>query len=424
VAKAGKNPPSAATRRASYQDILEAPEHRVAEIVDGVLHTHPRPAPLHAYSYAKLGGKLENLLGGGGRGNGATGGWLILLEPELHLGEDVLVPDLAGWRSERMPAPPDTAYFTVAPDWVCEILSPSTRALDLGGKREIYAREGVPHLWFVDPEARTLEVFELRDGQWALLQTATGEATVSPSPFSAAPFKLGDLWWPTKDKPSRPSAVHEPRPEMPTKAETSRRANYQDVLDAPAHVVAEIVDGVLRTHPRPMLVHSHAQTGLAAGLRHFGRGGGDGAEDWLILFEPELHLGQDILVPDIAGWRVERMPREAAYATVAPDWVCEILSPSTRTLDLGGKREIYAREGVAHLWFVDPEARTLEVLELRDGQWLLLQTASGEANVSPPPFGTFPFQLGDLWWPIKEQPAVHEPRPETHFPATRGESAA
>ena len=429
MAKAGKTPPSATTRRASYQDILDAPDHLVAEIVDGVLHTHPRPAPLHAYSYTKLGGKLENLLGAG---NGGAGGWLILLEPELHLGGDVLVPDLAGWRSARMPAPPDTAYFTVAPDWICEILSPSTRALDLGGKREIYAREGVAHLWFVDPEARTLEAFELRDGQWILRQTATGEAIVSPPPFNAAPFKLGELWWsskgPAKDKPSQPPVVHEPRPGTRTKTATSRRANYQDVLEAPEHLVAEIVDGVLHTHPRPMLVHSHAQTGLVAGLRHFGRGGGDGAGGWLILIEPELHLGRDIVVPDIAGWRVERMPREAAYATVAPDWVCEILSPSTRALDLGGKREIYAREGVAHLWFVDPEARTLEAFELRDGQWVLLETATDEATVSPPPFSAFPFKLGELWWPGKDKPsqppAVHEPRPQAHFPATRGESAA
>ncbi len=426
MAKAGKNPPSAAPRRANYQDVLDAPEHLVAEIVDGVLRTHPRPAPLHAYSHTKLGGKLENLMGGGG--NGAGGGWLILLEPELHLGEDVLVPDVAGWRSERMPAPPDTAYFSVAPDWVCEILSPSTRTLDLGGKRGIYAREGIAHLWFVDPEARTLEAFELRDGQWMLLETVTGEATISPPPFSAAPFKLGDLWWPAKDKPAQPSTLHEPRPGTLAKMVSPRRATYQDVLDAPAHLVAEIVDGVLHTQPRPMLVHSHAQTGLASGLRHFGRGGGDGAGGWLILVEPELHLGRDILVPDIAGWRVERMPEEAAYATVAPDWVCEILSPSTRPLDLGGKRGIYAREGVAHLWFVDPEARTLEAFELRDGQWMLLETVTGEAIVSPPPFSATPFSLGELWWPTAAKPpqasAVHEPQPPGRFAAIGKESAA
>ena len=205
--KPTKTPPAESQRRASYQDVLDAPEHLVAEIVDGVLHTHPRPAPLHAYTYAEFGSKRHHF--GRGGGNGA-GGWLILLEPELHLGEDILVPDVAGWRKERMSTPPDTAYFTVAPDWICEILSPSTRALDQGAKRDIYAREGIAHLWFVDPEAQTLEVFELRDGHWTLLETATGKAEVSPPPFGAAPFNLGDLWWPAEAKAPQPSGVHEP----------------------------------------------------------------------------------------------------------------------------------------------------------------------------------------------------------------------
>ncbi len=208
MAESTKSPTAKSSRRASYQDVLDAPEHLVAEIVDGVLHTHSRPAPLHAYAYANLGARLGNLFGRGGD-NGA-GGWLILLEPELHLGEDILVPDVAGWRQERMLAPPDTAYFTVAPDWVCEILSPSTRALDQGAKRDTYAREGIAHLWFVDPEAKSLEVFELRDGHWTLLETATGEAEVSPPPFSAAPFNLGDLWWQSTPQPPQPSGVHEP----------------------------------------------------------------------------------------------------------------------------------------------------------------------------------------------------------------------
>lgn len=209
MAKSVKPPPAESSRRAGYRDVLDAPEHMVAEVVDGVLHTHPRPAPLHAYAYAKLGIKLGHLFDRRGD-NGGAGGWLILDEPELHLGEDILVPDVAGWRRERMPAPPETAYFTVAPDWVCEILSPSTRALDQGAKREVYAREGIAHLWFVDPEAQTLEVFELRDSHWTLLETATGETEVSPPPFSSAPFNLGDLWWTTAPKPPQPSSVHEP----------------------------------------------------------------------------------------------------------------------------------------------------------------------------------------------------------------------
>lgn len=209
MSKSEKSPRTESPRRTSYQDVLDAPEHIVAEIVDGVLHTHPRPAPLHAYAYAKLGIKLGHLFDRRGD-NGGAGGWLILDEPELHLGEDILVPDMAGWRRERMPAPPETGYFTVAPDWICEILSPSTRALDLGAKRDIYAREGISHLWFIDPVARTLEVFELREGHWTLLETATGETEIAPPPFSAAPFNLGDLWWSTSPESPQPSGVHEP----------------------------------------------------------------------------------------------------------------------------------------------------------------------------------------------------------------------
>jgi Uma2 family endonuclease len=115
---------STAPRRATYQDVLDAPEHRVAEIVDGTLHTHPRPAALHVHASSVLGRRIGNPYGDGLDG---PGGWWILDEPELHFGEDVVVPDLAGWRRERMPALPDTAYFTLAPDWVCEVLSASTR---------------------------------------------------------------------------------------------------------------------------------------------------------------------------------------------------------------------------------------------------------------------------------------------------------
>lgn len=181
-----------APRRATYRDVLDAPEHMVAEIICGVLHTHPRPAPLHAYASSRLGAKLGNVVGHGG-GNGG-GGWLIIDEPELHLQEDVIVPDLAGWRLRRMPTLPATAYFTLAPDWVCEVLSPSTRVLDQTQKREIYAREGIPHLWFVSPDERSVEVFELRNGHWTLLETVIGATEAALPPFTDAPFNLGDLW--------------------------------------------------------------------------------------------------------------------------------------------------------------------------------------------------------------------------------------
>ena len=179
------------TRRATYQDVLDAPAHRVAEIVDGTLYTQPRPAPPHAVASSRLGFDLG---GPFDRGRGGPGGWWIIDEPELHLGEDILVPDLAGWRRERMPKLPDTAYFSLAPDWVCEVLSASTRKLDLHGKRPVYAREGVAHLWLVDPADRALEAFELREGQWVLVASAQGDDPVSIRPFDAVTFGLGDLW--------------------------------------------------------------------------------------------------------------------------------------------------------------------------------------------------------------------------------------
>ena len=179
------------TRRATDQDVLDAPTHRIAEIVDGTLYT---PAACHAACTRELGAaerSLEHLpvFGGGG-----PGGWWIIFEPELHLGEDIVVPDLAGWRRERMPDYPDTAYVSLPPDWVCEVLSASTRRLDLQEKRPVHAREGVGHLWLVDPADRTLEAFELHDGQWLLIASAKDDDPVSIRPFDAITFSLGDLW--------------------------------------------------------------------------------------------------------------------------------------------------------------------------------------------------------------------------------------
>ncbi len=180
-----------ASPRATYQDVLDVPAHRVAEIVDGTLHTQPRPAMPHALASSRLGGELT---GPFDRGRGGPGGWWIIDEPELHFGEDIVVPDLAGWRRERMPDYPDAAYVTLAPDWVCEVLSPATRKLDLHGKRPIYTREGVGHLWLVDPADRTLEAFEMREGHWVLIATAKDADPVCIRPFDAVTFSLGDLW--------------------------------------------------------------------------------------------------------------------------------------------------------------------------------------------------------------------------------------
>ena len=178
-------------RRATYQDVLDAPAHMVAEVIEGALYTHPRPAMPHALASSALGAKIGDPFN---FGKGGPGGWWIIDEPELHFGEDILVPDLAGWRRERMPDFPETAFVTLAPDWVCEVLSRSTRDLDRHGKRPVYAREGVAHLWFIDPEARDLEAFELRAGEWFLIATARNDDPVSIPPFEAITFPLDALW--------------------------------------------------------------------------------------------------------------------------------------------------------------------------------------------------------------------------------------
>jgi Uma2 family endonuclease len=175
---------------ATYEDLFDLPEHVVGEIISGRLVTHPRPAPKHAIAYSAIGFELG---GPFARGRGGPGGWWILDEPELHLERDILVPDIAGWRRERMPAPPATAGFELPPDWVCEILSPSTARVDRVEKLPIYARHGVRHAWLVDPDLRTLEVFENHDGKWLLLTVLEGSADVSQPPFDAISFGLGNL---------------------------------------------------------------------------------------------------------------------------------------------------------------------------------------------------------------------------------------
>lgn len=174
-----------------YRRFLEVPEYKVAEIIQGRLITHPRPASRHATAASLLGAKLlEPFM----CGNGGPGDWVILIEPELHLARDILVPDLAGWRRERMPTIPDVTGFELAPDWVCEVLSPSTSATDRADKLPIFARHQVGHAWLVDPLAQTLEVLQLASEQWRLLATYRDGALVSAEPFDAIELELGVLW--------------------------------------------------------------------------------------------------------------------------------------------------------------------------------------------------------------------------------------
>jgi Uma2 family endonuclease len=198
--------PAEKLRRATYADLEAVPPGKVAEIIDGMLHVHPRPAPRHARASSALGGEL---FGPFDAGRGGPGGWLILDEPELHLGPaedpDVLVPDLAAWRVERMPDMPETAYFSLAPDWICEVLSPSTEATDRTDKMTIYAREGVRHAWLLNPILETLEVFALNQEKlWVLRGTHRGNAIVRAEPFDAIELDLSVLWYKRQGGTSNP----------------------------------------------------------------------------------------------------------------------------------------------------------------------------------------------------------------------------
>jgi Uma2 family endonuclease len=178
-------------RQATYADLVAVPEHLVAEILDDELYTSPRPAPRHAVAQVRVASLLDAAFG---RGRGGPGGWLILMEPELHASRDVLVPDLAGWRRERLPRVPEEAFFRLAPDWVCEVLSPGTAATDRTKKLRIYAREGVQHAWLVDPLARLLEVLRLDAGGWVIAATYAGADVVRAAPFDAVDLELAALW--------------------------------------------------------------------------------------------------------------------------------------------------------------------------------------------------------------------------------------
>lgn len=185
---------------ATYADLAAVPANKVAELIRGTLHVMPRPAPRHAHASSALGVKLGNPFS---FGEGGPGGWWILDEPELQFPDpapvkpgdiEVLVPDMAGWRRTRMPELPETAYFNLAPDWVCEVLSKSTEDFDRNEKMPIYAREGVAHAWLIDPIARTLEAFTLVGGHWSKPTLHRGDARVRLRPFDAVELDLSVLW--------------------------------------------------------------------------------------------------------------------------------------------------------------------------------------------------------------------------------------
>ncbi len=182
-----------ARKSATYQDLLNAPDDMIAEILDGELILHPRPGPFHSSSATVIGASLGPLFLGR-RGGGPAGGWRVHFEPELHLGDQVLVPDIAGWRWSRMPRLPRQAFFTLPPDWACEVLSPRTEQIDRTKKMRIYARHRVEYLWLVNPMSQTLEVFYLVGDFWQQVAVHAGLERVRVPPFPDLELDLGD-WW-------------------------------------------------------------------------------------------------------------------------------------------------------------------------------------------------------------------------------------
>lgn len=181
-----------ARKRATYEDLFGIPENATGEIIDGELIVTPRPSRKHQFASSALG----NMVGPSyqfGRGGG-PGGWIILDEPEIALGENILVPDLAGWRRERFPGEEETNWISVVPDWVCEVLSPGTIRTDKVRKTGIYAEHGVRHLWLLDPLARTLDVFELESGRWVVLGMHLENDRVRAHPFTEVEIELELLW--------------------------------------------------------------------------------------------------------------------------------------------------------------------------------------------------------------------------------------
>lgn len=197
-----------AARATKYDDLLRLPEGVTGEIVDGELHASPRPAVPHAHSCTFILGGLSGSFGGRGGAPPPDDGWWVLVEPELHLGPDVLVPDLAGWRRSRVPRLPNAAWIEIAPDWVCEILSPRTAGHDRVRKMPAYARHGVEHLWLVDPIAHTVEVYRRQDPTWVVVATHAADEVARIPPFEELELALTPWWLPEDEPPA-------PRPPVP-----------------------------------------------------------------------------------------------------------------------------------------------------------------------------------------------------------------
>jgi Uma2 family endonuclease len=185
--------PKLRERPATYDDLLKVPDNMVAEIVDDELFASPRPASRHARAMDGLNRTIGRAFD---NGDGGPGGWWIVSEPELHLGRDVLVPDLAGWRRERMPSFPDVTAFDLPPDWVCEVISPYTARLDRSRKLPRYASYGIDQAWVVDPINKVLEVYRRQGQHYTVIAVFDGAQVINAEPFQAFDLDLRLVWVP------------------------------------------------------------------------------------------------------------------------------------------------------------------------------------------------------------------------------------
>ena len=181
-----------AKKKATYEDLFNIPENMRGEIINGELIVTPRPSRKHGYVAATL---IEEVGPPYHRGRGGPGGWIFIVEPEIILGEHIIIPDVAGWKAERFPKEEEQNPISAVPDWVCEIISsPKGELYDRGEKMSIYAEYGVHHAWLINPAIRSLEAYRLESGRWSRLGVFGERKKVRVEPFQEIEFDLGDFW--------------------------------------------------------------------------------------------------------------------------------------------------------------------------------------------------------------------------------------
>ena len=180
-----------ARKKTVYDDLYNLPENMIGEIIDGELVASPRPSPEHMFTLSILGNEVGPPYN---MGRGGPGGWIILDEVEIALGEDIFVPDLSGWKKERFFKPEGQNWISIAPDWICEILSPSSIRQDRIIKSIVYAKHKIPYFWLIDPRNKTLDVFRLESGRWISLGVYAENDKVRAEPFQETEIDLSALW--------------------------------------------------------------------------------------------------------------------------------------------------------------------------------------------------------------------------------------